>query len=636
MVVAGAGTGKTMTLVHRLAWLIQRGVPGNKVVLLTFTRKAAEEMRRRAWELVGKQATLVRAGTFHAFAVKALRRYAPRIGFDTRFTVLDERGAREYMGLARGLVAKSDLDAKHLPDKRTLKSIISRWLVSGRPLRAVLEKGYPAYIREEARIEHIALAYQERKQAAGVMDFDDLLLKLDMLLATDPSARDRLARDCEHILVDEYQDTDYVQARIAHQLSSVHGNIMAVGDDAQGIYGWRGAEVGNMLNFSSAYADCTTMMLEDNYRSTQQVLDLANALLSGASVGYQKDLRSHTAEGPLPVVKTVADDYAEAEFVAEQVLKHVRAGERLGDIAVLFRSALHANVLQVTLQREGVPFRVAAGGYFADARHIRDVVAILRIASNDQDELAWFRVLQFFRGVGPATAARIVAAMVTGDAPEVDLRKWEKKRFADDITSLRSLLSDLHAFEDGDLPSVLKRTLEWYGPHMEQLYADDYKKRQLDFASLVELAKRRRSLEDLIADLALDPKPSAADGEGSEQGERLTLSTVHSAKGLEWQTVFVLSMVDGRFPMKGPLDDPDEFEEERRVLYVALTRAKRHLTIMRHRRPEPMRSTCRLLEGIPSKLFDEKPDRRYAGQRFQARARRSGRSLELDVAAWGW
>lgn len=580
LVVAGAGTGKTRTLVHRVAWLLEQGVPPRGIVLLTFTRRAASEMLARVSEMAGITARAVRGGTFHGFANTALRRNARLLGYTPAFTILDRSDAERLVGLCRdelGLSGKGRRFAK----RNTILKVLSKAINTQRKVEDILWEEYPQYAADAADFVAIGERYTARKRAQNVMDYDDLLVNLAELLAKHPEARRRMSEAALHVLVDEYQDTNRLQASIALLLSSSHGNLMVVGDEAQSIYGFRGAAVENILDFGDVFPEAEIIKLEHNYRSTQPILDLANAVLDSARQGYDKRLFTDLEGGDKPILVDAVDEQEQAVFITQQVLALREDGVPLEQMAVLFRSASHANMLEVNLTQANIPFRKFGGIRFAEAAHVKDVFALLRLVANPRDELAWLRVLEWFRGLGAKSAQQITTAIVASDDGVLQADAYIKRKFGPDLVSLAAALNAADGLRH-DLPALVDQLVTWYRGRMADLY-EDAKRRQKDLDTLLVLAGGYRDLEHFLAEVALDP-PSSSDVEGSErEDEWLTLSTIHSAKGLEWGVVFVMHLGDGHFPSGFTLDDPEQVEEERRLFYVAVTRARRTLYMVRPR-----------------------------------------------------
>lgn len=584
LVVAGAGTGKTRTLVYRVAHLVSRGAQPESLLLLTFTRRAAEEMLRRATAISGDGCRRVAGGTFHGFGHTVLRRHGHLIGYKAGFTILDKGDAADVVGMVRteGGFARS---GRRFPRKDTLANLFSKRINTGRDLEALIAEEMPQFAGEGEAIAKLMEGYGERKRAQNVLDYDDLLVGLRDLLAAHEDVRNQLARRFRHVLVDEYQDTNRLQAHIAALLGAACGNLMVVGDEAQSIYGFRGADFRNIVDFEKVFPAAETLKLELNYRSTQPILDLANAILARAREGFEKRLRSAHDEGrgeaaERPRLVRTEDEHSQARFVAERVLALREQGRSLADIAVLGRAGWHLGVLELELAERNVPFRKYGGLQFLEAAHIKDVLALLRLGSNPLDAVAWFRVLQLASGVGPATAHRLTTAVIDrgGDLAALESPRVKKQRYGKTVAELAATVRRLGSEEIG-LMARLELALETYRQLMPMRY-DDATARARDLDALPVIAGRFDSLQAFLAALAIEPPQRLAAGGDDAEDEVLTLSTVHSAKGLEWQTVFILDLVDGHFPSRAAVQS-DDYEEERRLLYVAVTRARGDLYLMR-------------------------------------------------------
>lgn len=616
LIVAGAGTGKTRTLVARLARLIGDGIPPQRVLLVTFTRRAAEEMIRRLGPLVGPEVShQVVAGTFHSVAHRLLSQHGEALGLSEGFTVIDHGDAVDLMQLARQAVRSqarqkvsdrvgSDVgDDRRFPRKETLLAVYSRVANAQYPLRAVLREHFPWIQDHEPVIAQVFRWYSTRKRADHLLDFDDLLLYW-RAAAMDPSAGPALARAFDHVLIDEYQDTNLLQADVLRSMHAGGCSVTAVGDDAQAIYSFRAATVDHMLAFSEYFPSGRIVRLERNYRSTQPILDLANGVLAEAEEGYAKQLWTDRREGGRPELVTCPDEGAEAAAVADVVLEHHERGLALKDQAVLFRSAHHSDLLELELRRRAIPYIKYGGLRFLEAAHVRDLLATLRILDNPADELAWFRLLQLLDGVGPATAQRIMEAIGVGshaDPDEVaDTKRADAPQPAvDPVSALAGLIDSVPtaaraeatqlcaAFADcrsealASLPGTqidrLRVALE---PLIRRRY-DDSEVRLRDLDALARVATAYRSRTRMTAELILDPPVSTGDlaGDPHLDDDYLILSTVHSAKGGEWRAVHLIHAADGNFPSDMATGSRREIEEERRLFYVALTRAKEHLHI---------------------------------------------------------
>ncbi|MEM7787259.1 MAG: ATP-dependent helicase, partial [Bacteroidota bacterium] len=539
LIVAGAGTGKTRTLVYRVAYLVETGVPPEQVALLTFTRRAASEMLQRAGSLLDGRCERVRGGTFHAFCLETLRVHAERIGFPRRFGVLDASDAADVVDLARTRLGLDTLP-KRFPKKRTLLAMVSAATNRSLDLVDVLEEAYPQYLDHLALIERLQLAYAQTKRQTGVMDYDDLLAHTLDLLREHEDVRQSVAGRCRHVLVDEYQDVNALQADLVEQFQSVHGNVTAVGDDAQSIYRFRGADVGHILDFGKRYNGARVLKLEQNYRSTQPILDLSNHVLAGAREKYDKRLFTEREGGDLPALVQAPDDDWEARFVAQVVLDKREAGTPLNRMAVLFRSGWCSYALEGELTRRKIPFVKYGGLKLAEAAHIKDVVSHLRVAENPADAVAWNRALRLVEGVGPQTARRLLdwigqaaSGSASGEGAVHALQSVDEvvpsPKVAEGVARLVEALTPLRDDALGPEAQV-ERLLAYYRPVFERAYADDFPKREADLDALVGLAARHRSRTAFLESLALDPLDwSQEESEGALKDEApLVLSTIHS------------------------------------------------------------------------------------------------------------
>jgi DNA helicase-2/ATP-dependent DNA helicase PcrA len=572
LVIAGAGSGKTRVLVHRVARLVQQGVKPEEILLLTFTRRAAEEMLRRASALLDARCNRVSGGTFHSFANMILRRYASLVGLSSNFTILDQSDAEDAIGLVR---AKLQLDKtdKRFPRKHAILEVISKSTNKSSSIEDVLGQEYPQFKEFAVEINKIRDEYNAYKRQKSLLDYDDLLIYLQMLLSQHAEARIHLSRKYKYIMVDEYQDTNRLQAYIACLLAGEHGNIMVVGDDAQSIYSFRGANFRNIMDFPKVFKGSKIITLEENYRSTQPILDLTNAVRRQAKEKFDKHLFTRKKGGTLPVFIDCPDDSSQSKFVAEKILELREEGLNLKDIAVLFRSGWHSNDLEIELSSRNIPFLKYGGLKFVEAAHIKDVLSYLRIAHNHQDQVSWLRALLLIPGIGPKTAAMIMDAL--GKKDKTAIASLLKKK--EELAKLLELLGQSDA--KSDKPSALiERFLKYYQPLLKVKY-DDFHKRLNDLDSLINIASRYKSLEQFLTDMALEPpeRGLVESKQADKDDSTLTLSTIHSAKGLEWHTVFIIYVAEGHLPSYLSLESQDEIEEERRLFYVACTRAKANL-----------------------------------------------------------
>lgn len=611
LVIAGAGTGKTRTLVYRVAYLIETGVKPEHILLLTFTRRAAREMLARAADLLDGRCSRVTGGTFHSFCLSILRRHAVAIGFPRNFSILDASDAADVIDLIRTAREYHRTD-KRFPRKRTLQTIFSTVWNRGIPLNEVVEAQYPQFEEFLEEIRTLAHDYEQYKVKHGLMDYDDLLRRTLELLQNHNGIRREVASGCRHVLVDEYQDTNSMQAALVRALSSVHGNVMAVGDDAQSIYRFRGADARNIFEFPDQFEGTKVLKLEHNYRSTQPILDLANHVLTHARKKYDKSLFSDRTDVEKPALVAANDEQEEASFVAQMMLQLREAGTPLDEMAVLFRSSYNSFELEIELSRRNIPFVKFGGMKLSEAAHVKDVAAHLKVAENPLDAVAWNRVLQLIRGVGPKTAANIIEWATSGDEEPFEIRDRPiSPRYADDLRRLFEVLRSLRK-EGTGVQEQVEIILAYYEPILKDRYFEDYQKRQQDLDHFGGLAAAYGSRSEFLSALAVDPvELTALDAEPVSDDERgVVLSTIHSAKGLEFDAVFLIRALEGVLPSSYAMKDADELDEELRLLYVALTRARDDLfisyPILQHRRfaGEYFADVSRFIVDVPDNLLE--------------------------------
>ena len=578
LVVAGAGSGKTRTLVYRVARLVETGIDPANLLLLTFTRKAAGEMLRRASLLLDGRCDRVAGGTFHSFANTVLRRYGRGVGLDAGFTILDRGDSEDVVNLLRAELGL-DKKEKRFPRKQAIAEVFSMAVNKSLPLPQLVEETYGHLLDHLADLTELHGRYATYKRERQLLDYDDLLVQLRDLLQTSADLRQRLSHIYRYIMVDEYQDTNALQAEIVRLLAAAHNNVMAVGDDAQSIYSFRGANFRNIMDFPALFPGARVIALEENYRSTQGVLDVTNAIIERARERYTKNLFTSRGAGVTPVLVAAETEQYQSRFVCQRILELREEGMSLSDIAVLFRSSYHSFDLELELSRHDIPFVKRGGFKFVEAAHIKDVLAHLRIVANPRDAVSWHRILLLLEGVGPRASEEIVRWIFAAPDAAERLESFPRRAFSTDLQALAGLLRRLQA--SGTLPTEqLEHVLEYYEPILKRIHPEDYPKRHKDLEHFVMISERYRDLETLLTDMALEPpSDSVADVLRAEEDESLlTLSTIHSAKGLEWHAVFVIWAAEGRFPSLYNLDD-DDLEEERRLMYVAATRAKDQLYI---------------------------------------------------------
>ena len=574
LIVAGAGTGKTNTLAHRVAHLVLEGVSPERILLLTFTRRAAQEMTRRAQKIVGAAAREVKlpwSGTFHSVANRLIRRHAASVGLDANFSVLDRGDAADLMDVARHELGLSSAE-RRFPRKDTCLAIYSHRVDTQRSLHATLVDAFPWCAEWEEELTRLYRTYVEKKLTNQALDYDDLLLYWHAMLS-DAALAAEIGGAFDQILVDEYQDTNVLQAQILKALRPSGEGVTVVGDDAQSIYSFRAATVENILGFPAQYAPpAQVLTLEQNFRSTQGVLDAANALMAEGERQFRKTLRAARGGGERPRYVTVADDQAQADYVVASVLEARERGVALRRQAVLFRSSHHSDLLELELVRRNVPYVKYGGLKFLEAAHVKDMLSVLRWADNPKNRIAAFRALQLLPGVGPATAARIFTRFEAGAF------SWkELQTNADDFDLLMAALGAPEAGWEGQMG----RVREWFEPLLERLY-DGAQARAGDLMQLERIAQQFATRERFLSELALDPPRATGDLAGAPHLDEdyLVLSTIHSAKGQEWEAVHLLNVADGNFPSEYATGRADLVEEERRLLYVAMTRARSELHLI--------------------------------------------------------
>ncbi|MFK8019444.1 MAG: ATP-dependent helicase [Pseudomonadales bacterium] len=594
LVIAGAGTGKTTTLAHRVAHLILEGARSERILLLTFTRRAAQEMTHRAESIVrdsvkqsklkGVNTRFEWAGTFHSVANRLLRRYAHTVGLEPSFSVLDRGDAADLLDVARQELKLSS-KARRFPKKAACLAIYSRRVNSQKPLQTCLKEAFPWCEEWQPELTLLFRRYVELKQRHQCLDYDDLLLYWYHLVQDEEIAAE-IGDFFDHVLVDEYQDTNALQAQILLALKPGGKGLTAVGDDAQSIYSFRAAEIDNILRFPLAFdPPASVVSLEHNYRSVQPILDASNQLMSEGSGGFKKSLRSHRPSKQKPYYITVEDTDAESDYVVEQVLKAREAGQTLNQQAVLFRNSHHSDRLEIELLRRNIPFVKYGGLKFLEATHIKDMLAVLKWADNPKNQPAAYRVLQLLPGMGPANAARCFENLAVASYSWQSLNAFcPPTAAAEDWPAMCTLLQTL-----GDCSNVeqnwhsqLHAVRRWYQPHMERLL-DAPEQREADLEQLEAISAKYPNRERFVTELTLDPPSATGDlaGDAAIDEDYLILSTVHSAKGQEWDSVYILNVTDGNFPNEFAAGDAAQTEEERRLMYVAMTRARNnlHLTV---------------------------------------------------------
>jgi DNA helicase-2/ATP-dependent DNA helicase PcrA len=593
LIIAGAGTCKTLTLAHHVAHLIEDGVLPERILLLTFTRRAAAEMLHRV-ELLrrGKPVKKSRqkgknteaasprkvwGGTFHAVGARLLRIHGPAIGVDPRFTIHDQADSADLLDALRTELKLAE-KRKEFPKKGTCQTVHSGWINSGLKLEVFLKASYPWCLKYLDDLRKLFQAYAERKRQHNVFDFDDLLLYWSKLLA-DPSAGDAVRQRFDCVLVDEYQDTNPIQAEILKRLRPDGTGVTVVGDDAQSIYSFRGATIRNILDFPKQFPGTTVVKLEENYRSTEPILEVSNAVIAQAREGYNKRLRSSRTEGEQPHLLAAGDEQAEAREIVAQILRHRKEGVPLKNQAVLFRASHHSLAVEMELARKKIPFYKYGGLKFAEAAHVKDLVAFLRLAENPRDAVSGLRLLKLLPGIGPKKAQDIMTVLgAAGNLKGLSECKVPAAATASWKT-FTTLLGELTREPAPDVVAQIQHVLKFYTPVLRQSY-DEPEQRLEDLRKLRDLGERFEDRGSFLAELTLDPPASTQDlaGKAAQPADFLILSTIHSAKGLEWDAVFVINATEGAIP-SNRAETPAQIDEERRLFYVALTRARNWLTV---------------------------------------------------------
>ncbi len=572
LVIAGAGSGKTRTLVYRVAWLVERGVEPEKILLLTFTRKAAREMLERAAAISDDRCRMVSGGTFHSLAREVLRKNTRKLGFSPSFIIMDRSDMEEAV---RSLVSQLNTEKNpvRFPKASTVTNILSKAANLERPVSAVMDEEYPHFLPLLSQIEHLHGAYREYKARNNLMDFDDLLLFLRTLLKEHRDVCLKLSRKYKYIMVDEYQDTNTIQAGIIYYLGSFHRNVMAVGDDSQSIYAFRGADFKNMFNFPDLFPETRVIRLEENYRSTQPILNMTNALMAQASQKYTKCLYTRRKGDELPLSVDTGTERNQALYVCRTIERLMDEGRELNDIAVLFRAGYHSFELELELVRRNIPFAKYGGFKFMESAHIKDVLIHLRVIINKGDILSWGRLLRLLKNIGQEKSQAIIEWIRAGNIPLSRLYEWPKaNKEKEGLARLAGLMGKLSK-PDLSPGRAVELAVQYYESFLKEKF-DDFPRRQQELEQLVFMASRYKTVKHFLDDISLEPPTSSADVRPADREDCLTLSTIHSAKGLEWGVVFIIWLLDGRFPPGRSLIKTEKLEEELRLLYVAATRAK--------------------------------------------------------------
>lgn len=607
LVIAGAGSGKTKTLTYRVARLIEDGIKPENILLLTFTKKAAAEMLSRATLVLDDRCEKVAGGTFHSFANIILRKYSKFLKLKSNFTILDKSDCEDIINHITGqMFPKKE---KRFPKKSTILEIYSKSVNKETPTKQIIEEEFPQFAHCEDKIIEVHKAYVGYKRENSVLDYDDLLLYVKLLLENNEGLRKKLSNQYQYIMVDEYQDTNTLQADVIKLLASEHSNIMAVGDDAQSIYSFRGANYRNILDFPKLFEGTEIIKLEQNYRSTQNILKLTNTIISKAKEKYAKTLFSNIESPIVPALICAKDTQMEADFICQRILELLDEDVNLSDICVLARNARMSYALEIELSKRAIPYQKFGGPKFMETAHIKDIVSHLRVIINPDDIISLNRILLLLKGVGATTVNNIIPIIKGNLNPNIKLLPSNKTTSLEPLLkTLENLRSQISMRKPSD---IVEDVIEYYRPILKDKY-DDYSKREKDLDHFQYLSEQYSNLEDFISDMALEPPDASVEGmyKRNSDDEALTISTIHSAKGLEWDSVFIIGAVDGRFPSAYSFNSAEEMDEELRLMYVATTRAKNNLYITYpvdmydYSMNMVLSKPSRFLNGIPDDILE--------------------------------
>jgi DNA helicase II / ATP-dependent DNA helicase PcrA len=581
LVIAGAGSGKTRVIVHRVSFLIEKGTDAQSILLLTFTRKASREMLDRVETLLqDKSVGNITGGTFHSFAAFILRKYSNMLDLPNNFTIIDASDSEDIIDLIRSELKFNTKDRK-FPRKERINDIISYSRNKNTTISAIVHEQYSGLTDYIPDIELIYCGYSRFKKLSKILDFDDLMEILRDSLRENIKFRENLQKQYQYVMVDEFQDTNIVQKEIVDYIAEKHRRIMVVGDDSQSIYAFRGANYENILRFPETYPECVVVKIEENYRSNQKILDFTNSIIDNARIGYRKKLFTRNIRQSIPVIRRVYDQHEEAVFIVDRIMELSEQNVPLNEIAVLNRADWHNRYIQVEMSKRGIPYVVVGGFRFNERMHIKDIISYLRITCNPSDAVAWHRVLKYIGGVGQVTAGSIIGDFHNSKEP-FSFEAFKQRKFYDELLMLGKMLAKASQPEY-TLTQKVEIIIEYYAPILKER-VDDYFIRMQDIAVLSDLSRKCSDLDRFLSDFALDPPSKrVADqttpliDEGEEDG-KVTISTVHSAKGLEWYAVFIPHALEGMFP-SNRATNIEEMEEERRLFYVACSRAKEELYI---------------------------------------------------------
>ncbi|MEA3272725.1 MAG: ATP-dependent helicase [Patescibacteria group bacterium] len=607
LVLAGAGSGKTRTIIYRVAYLLEQGILPENILLLTFTNKAAKEMMGR----LGSSAKKIVGGTFHRTANLILRKYAPLVGYKNNFTILDAEDSKDFMNFA---IKESSVDttSKRFPKANVIKNLWSFCRNSMQTLEEVIEKKYPDYYSFSEQMREVINIYEDKKRKSNSMDFDDLLINLLTLLRTLPDIRERLSNRFKYILVDEYQDTNKIQAEMIYHLASHHKNILVVGDDAQSIYSFRAAEIKNILDFQKIYPEAKIFRLETNYRSTPDILDFANSVISFNFNQFPKNLKSFRQQFIKPQYVPVASAEEEANYIVDEILRLHDEGVDLKKMAVLFRAAFHSQALEMELVKRNIPYDYRGGVRFFERAHIKDILALLRISYNIRDDVAWYRILTKQRGIGKITADKILSQTYSAEnlkqVLELNINATLSPKAQVGWGDFVSMMHPIESTKEKTVSALIKSIIKsGYEDFLKTEYLDA-KDRLEDIEGLSLFAKKYKDLGTFLAESSLQENFAMKQETAPSNEDRLILSTIHQAKGLEWNTVFVINLTDMSLPHRRAVLEEGGEEEERRLFYVAITRAKDQLfltyPITGGFDSVYLNNPSRFIENIPDNLLE--------------------------------
>ena len=581
IVIAGAGTGKTRVIVYRVAHLIEDGVDPNKLLLLTFTRKASEEMKRRASNLLDGRCSRIISGTYHSFALSMLKKYGNLLKLDS-FNILDSGDAEDTINLIRtNYLANKKFKTKRFPQKSVISKVISMSINKQESISDIIMDSYSYFVDEISDIEEIYNQYKVFKKNAQLIDYDDLLLFLHQILKSYPETRKEIVNSIDYIMIDEYQDSNRLQHEIVLMLCNEKSNVMVVGDDAQSIYSFRGAEYQNIIFFPKNFSDCKIYKIEENYRSTNQILNFTNDVINKSTFSYKKSLFSNKEDGEKPIVLSTKNEREQSLFIVQHLLEEREQGTSLNDCAILFRSNFHSFDLEIELNKANIPYKKFGGLKFIESAHIKDLLSYLKVIYNEKDVIAISRILKLIKGVGNSTINKITNE-ITNNSLNIEefIENNKRLKSKEDILILFGFLKQIRENNELDLVTILNKVTDYYTPILEESYDNELKRKQ-DLQTITQIAERYKNIDTFLSDLSIDPAIASVEDIEAEndEDEFLTLTTIHSAKGLEWKKVILIWALDGKFPSSKSANKTEDIEEERRLFYVATTRAKDSLLI---------------------------------------------------------